>query len=239
MKKATAIESTSVLPAKIVVRPAVRRVVQAASIGIGAGRYLLAEARDHQEGVVHPQRQAHHRTDGQRQGADVEPVGEDREQAARGEDRDGAEAERDRCRHRRAEDEQKDDQKDRQGNQLGPLATADRLVLDRAQERGEAGLRGANRRVDRFFEDTIDQGHPVVDGLVEVVVEVGDDQGAAGARPQLPDRADCPRAKAWSLSGRGGGCGSAPGPGGRSPPACPAGGLRTERYRRSTDAACR
>ena len=33
MKKATAIESTSVLPAKTVVRPAVRRVVQAASIG--------------------------------------------------------------------------------------------------------------------------------------------------------------------------------------------------------------
>ena len=33
MKKATSIESTSVLPAKTVVRPAVRRVAQAASIG--------------------------------------------------------------------------------------------------------------------------------------------------------------------------------------------------------------
>ena len=37
-----------------------------------------------------------------------------------------------------------------------------------------------------------DQRHPVVDRLVEVVVEVGDDQGPAGTGPQLADRADVP-----------------------------------------------
>ena len=83
-------------------------------------------------------------------------------------------------------------QEDRQRDQLGPLAAADRLVLDRAQERGEAALGRPHRRVDRFFDRLVDQRHLVVDRLVEVDVEVGDDQGAAGARPQLPDRADVP-----------------------------------------------
>ena len=78
MKKATSIESSSVLPAKTVVRPAVRLVARAASTGVGAVRQLFAEARDHQQGVVDAQRQAHHRADGQREGVDAEPVREDR-----------------------------------------------------------------------------------------------------------------------------------------------------------------
>ena len=76
MKKATSIESSRVLPAKAVVRPAVRRVVAAASSGVGPFAELLAEARDHQQRVVDPERQAHHRADREREGVDVEPVGE-------------------------------------------------------------------------------------------------------------------------------------------------------------------
>ena len=76
MKKATSIESSRVLPAKAVVRPAVRRVCAAASSGETPVGELLAEARDHQQGVVHPQREPHHRADGEREGVDVEPAGE-------------------------------------------------------------------------------------------------------------------------------------------------------------------
>ena len=84
MKNATSIESSRVLPAKAVVRPAVRRVAAAASSGEAPLGELLAEARDHQQGVVDPERQPHHRADGEREGVDVEPAGEDVEQAARG-----------------------------------------------------------------------------------------------------------------------------------------------------------
>ena len=87
MKKATSIESSRVLPAKTVVRPAVRRVRARGLERLGPRRQLLAEARDHQQRVVDPQRQAHHRADGEREGVDVEPAGEDVEQPARGERR--------------------------------------------------------------------------------------------------------------------------------------------------------
>ena len=87
MKKATSIESSRVLPANAVVRPAVRRVVARRLDRLGAVGQLLAEARDHQQGVVDPQRQPHHRADGQREGVDLEPAGEEVEQPARGERR--------------------------------------------------------------------------------------------------------------------------------------------------------
>ena len=87
MKSGDHIESTSVLPAKNIVRPAVRRVAQAASTGWRPVGQLLAETGDHQQRVVDPERQAHHRADGQREGVDAEPVGEDVEDPARGEDR--------------------------------------------------------------------------------------------------------------------------------------------------------
>ena len=146
MNSETSIESSRVLPAKTVVRPAVRRVARAASSGLGPAGQLLAEAGDHQQRVVDPQRQAHHRADGQREGVDVEPGGEEVEDPARGDHRDRAEGERDRGRDRRAEDEQQDDQQERQRDQLAALGGGDRFVLDRPRERGVAGLGRSDRR---------------------------------------------------------------------------------------------
>ena len=80
MKNATSIESISVLPAKTVVRPAVCRVARGRLGGSAPPGELFAEARDHQQRVVDPERQAHHRADGEREGVDAEPVGDDREQ---------------------------------------------------------------------------------------------------------------------------------------------------------------
>ena len=95
-----------------------------------AGGQFLSKARDHQERVIHPQGEAHHRADGQRQRIDVEPMGEDDEDASGAEDDQRAEGERDRRRDRRAEDEKQDDQQDRQRDQLAALTGRDRFVLD-------------------------------------------------------------------------------------------------------------
>ena len=121
---------------------------------------LLAKAGDHQERVVHPQGQAQHRADDERDRADVEEAGEDRQQAARGKHRQGAKAERDRRRHRGAENQQQHDQQHRQRYQLGVLGAGDRLVLDRSREGGDARLVGANRRLDGFLEVLVEQREP-------------------------------------------------------------------------------
>ena len=140
--------------------PAVRRVTAARVDRLGAVRQLFAEARDHQQGVVDPERQPHHRADRQREGVDVEPVGEDVEQAARAGDGHRAEDERDRRGDRRAEDEQEDDQEDRQGDQLAALGGGDRLVLDRPREGRVAGLGRPDRRVDLLGEDRVRARRP-------------------------------------------------------------------------------
>ena len=191
-KKATPIESSRVLPANAVVRPAVRRVVAAASDRGAAGGELLAEAGEHQQGVVDPQRQAHHRADGQREGVDVEPAGEEVEDAAGGGDRGGAEDEGDRRGDRRAEDEQEDEEEDRQRDQLAALGGGDRFVLDLAGEGRVAGLGGPDRRPDVLFEDRVELVDRVVDGIRQVDVEVGDDQGLARPRAQALDGAAVP-----------------------------------------------
>ncbi len=159
---------------------------------VGAARQLLAEAGDHQQRVVDAQRQPHHRADGEREGVDVEPAGEDVEQAARADHRHGAEGERDHGGDRRAEYEQEDDQQDRQRDQLSALAGGDRFVLDRPRQGGVAGLGGANRRPHVLRQDPVQLRDRVVDGLDPADVEVDDDQGAAGARAQPRDGAAIP-----------------------------------------------
>ena len=160
--------------------------------GAGAGGQLLAEARDHQQRVVDAEGQAHHRADGERHRVDAEPVGEDREQPARAEDRDRAEAEWDQRRDRRAKDEQEDDQQDRHRDQLSALEGVDRFVLNLLRSGGKARLGGADRCVDLRFENAFKARNRLIDRLVDTNVEVGKDECAARAGTQLPDRARVP-----------------------------------------------
>jgi hypothetical protein len=157
-----------------------------------SGRQLLAEAGDHQQRVIHPQSQAHHRADGQGEGVDVEPAGEEVEDPPRGDHGHRAEGERDRGGDRRSEDEQEDDQQERDRQQLAALAGGDRFVLDRPREAGVAGLRGPDRSMDLLLEGAVDLVDRLVDGGFGVDVEVGQDQRPARARPQLGDLAAVP-----------------------------------------------
>ena len=161
--------------------------------GVGAGGQLLAEAGDHQQRVVDPQRQAHHRADGEREGVDAEPVGEDREQAARGEDRE-------RRRSRAGSRPRSASGRRAGGRSAGSAGRSARparvAAIDSSwiasRDRGEARLGGAHRRVDLLFEGAFELGDRFVDRLVDADVEVGEDQGAAGARAEPPDRAAVP-----------------------------------------------
>ena len=195
------------LPAKIVVRPAVRRVSARRLDRLVPRRQLLAEARDHQQRVVDPQRQPHHRADGQREGVDVEPGGEEVEDPARGDHRDRAEGERDRRRDRRAEDEQEDDQQERQGEQLAALGGVDRFVLDRPREGGVAGLgRASPAAWIVLFEDLVRvRGTVSLTAVFMSTWKSARISARRGVGPQALRPSRGPRARASSPSGRGAG----------------------------------
>jgi len=157
------------------------------------GRQLLAEAGDHQQGVVHPQGEPDHRADGEGEGVDREPRGEEVEDAARGEHGDRAEDERDQRRDRRAEDEQQDDEEDRQRDQLAVLGRVDGFLLQRSRQGRVAGLGRRHRRLHVFFQDPFELGDGLVDRGFRVDVEVGEDQRRFRFRAQPCDRPLVPR----------------------------------------------
>ena len=183
-QRITAIATTSVAPAKAVVRPAVRRVRRGGLQRLHPRRQLLAEARDHQQGVVDAERQPHHRRHGQGEAVDPELAGGEGEHATGGEHRRGAEEQRDRRRDRRAEDEEQDQQQERDRDQLGGPGRVDRFVLDRPREGRVPGLRRADRRPYSLRQDPVQPWHPVLDRILGVEVKVGENQRLARRRPQ-------------------------------------------------------
>ena len=140
--------------------------------GVRIPLQLLAEAGDDQQRVVDPESQAHHRADDEGESVDRHRSREQSEDAAPGEDGEGAEGERDRRRYDRAEDEQQNQDQQRRRQQLGPLGRAERFLLQGAGDGGEPRLGGNDRRTNAGLQGVFQFGDDVAHRLVQRYVEV-------------------------------------------------------------------
>ena len=189
-KAESARAASRVAPAKSVVRPAVARARIGGLIGVASVCQLLPEAGDDQQRVVDAEGEAHHRADDEGDRVDGHEGAEQDEDAAAGEDGEGAEGERDRGGDQRAEDDQQDDEEERHGEQLGALGGVDRFVLQAAGDGGEARLGGGERRADLFLDQAFEGGNRLAHRRGEGDVVVDDDQRLVGARAAA--RRPCP-----------------------------------------------
>ena len=127
MRTRSARPIATVMPEKIVARPAVAMVRSRAACGSSSARQLLPVAEHHQHRVVDGDREPDERDDVRHVDGHVHDVGEDPDEPQRGRDAHRREQERHRDPAQRPEHEREDDQRDGNGDRLPALEV---LVVD-------------------------------------------------------------------------------------------------------------